>query len=134
MSAPCPYWDKIRRCMACPWEMGSLLCPFLCHLGSLCLDSSYMAFIYCIITVHYTICSGLRQMRHMEAKRLSNDLGQIGAYVLRCGCGSSITTAVPSAKDARYLCASCCSSSKEKSRLKRIRNETRNTALRQRLD
>jgi len=93
-----------------------------------------MAFIYCIITVHYTICSGLRQMRHMEAKRLSNDLGQIGAYVLRCGCGSSITTAVPSAKDARYLCASCCSSSKEKSRLKRIRNETRNTALRQRLE
>jgi hypothetical protein len=41
---------------------------------------------------------------------------------------------MPLAPGARYMCSSCSSSRKEKSRLKRIRNEARNTALRQRLD
>jgi hypothetical protein len=59
---------------------------------------------------------------------------QPGSFVLRCGCGSRITTAVPLAKDASYVCASCCSSTKERSRLKRRRDEEKNAALRRRLE
>ncbi len=54
--------------------------------------------------------------------------------MLRCRCGHSITTSEPLSKGACYTCASCSDSRKEKSRLKRIRNEARNTALRQRLE
>lgn len=54
--------------------------------------------------------------------------------MLRCGCGNSITTSTPLAKDARYTCVSCSDSRKEKSRLNRICNEARNTAVQQRLE
>jgi hypothetical protein len=73
--------------------------------------------------------------RHAEAKGLANNLdNHTGPFVLRCGCGHSMTTWTPLAQGARYTCGFCSSSRKEKSRLKRIRNEARNTALRQRLE
>lgn len=66
---------------------------------------------------------------------LAKDIGdQAGPFVLRCTCGSSITTAIPLVENAHYTCARCNSSNKEKRRLNRIRNEARNAALRQRLE
>lgn len=45
-----------------------------------------------------------------------------------------MTTSAPVSKGARYTCASCSGFRNEKSRAKRICNESRNTALRQRLE
>jgi hypothetical protein len=56
------------------------------------------------------------------------------SLVLSCGCGRTITTRSPLAQGARYICVSCSSSRNEKARLTRIRNEERNTVLRQRLE
>jgi len=57
-----------------------------------------------------------------------------GPFELHCGCGRSVTTSTPLAPGARYTCGSCSFFRKEKSHLTRIRNEARNTALRQRLE
>lgn len=71
----------------------------------------------------------------MEVKRIASDPdNQTGHYLLRCRCGRSTKTTIPLAEGAQFICAGCSSSGKEKSRLKRIRDEVRNTALRQRLE
>jgi len=69
---------------------------------------------------------------HAESGQLANDNAE--PFVLRCGCGRSMTTLTPLAQGACYTCSCCSSSRTEKSRLKRIRNEARNTALRKRLE
>lgn len=72
---------------------------------------------------------------HTEVKlSAGNPSGQAGPYVLRCECGEWITTAIPCAKDARYICSCCNSSRKKKNHLKRIRDDAKNTALKQRLE
>jgi hypothetical protein len=68
----------------------------------------------------------------MEANQSGSD--QIGRYILLCGCGSRIIAAFPLAKDARYTCSSCSSLRTEKSRLTRVHNEAKSTALRGRLE
>jgi hypothetical protein len=68
--------------------------------------------------------------RHAESGQLAN----AEPFLLRCGCGRSMTTWTPLAQGACYTCSCCSSSRTEKTRLKRIRNEARNTVLRQRLE
>jgi len=55
-------------------------------------------------------------------------------HVLRCGCGRSIETWTPITVGANYVCSSCSSCPQEKRRIKRIRNEAKNEALRLRLE
>jgi hypothetical protein len=70
--------------------------------------------------------------RHEPSGQAEND--NAGSFVLRCNCGRSIATCMPLAQGACYTCSWCSSTRTGKSRLRRIRNEARNAALRQRLE
>jgi hypothetical protein len=137
MSVPCQHQDRFWFYVASSERGHGRWCSSLC-VGVATIGLTWRIncpYIVLVSDSPPSVVSVAQPVFHEVVKERAGDpANHTGPFLLRCSCGRSIAARIPLAQGARYTCSSCSSSGKEKTRLKRIRNEARNTALRQRLD